>query len=117
MAQHALGSKDNKGLAPFAQRLPPEQMEILRGRGRLANLHIIVRCELKVALDAGARVLGPLAFIPMRQQNDYSGEQSPLVFARGNELVKDDLRAVGKVAELRLPHHQRFRKVSAVSIF
>ena len=32
------------------------------------------------------------------------------------ELVDDDLRAVGEVAELRLPHHQRLRVGEAVAV-
>src|SRR6185312_16576810 len=62
MAQHALGRKDDQWLAPRAHRLSPQQMEILRCRRRLANLHVVARGKLKIPLDASARVLRPLAF-------------------------------------------------------
>ena len=91
-------------------------MEVLRCGGRLADLDVVVRGELQIALDAGARMLRALAFIAMRQQHDHAGQQSPLVFAGRDELVDDNLRAVGKVAELRLPQHQRLGIVAAVAV-
>src|SRR5581483_5988147 len=93
-------------LAPRTQRLPPQHVEILRGSGGLAELDVVARGELQEALDARAGVLRPLAFVAVRQQQHQSGEQAPLVLARGDELVNDDLRAVGEVPELRLPQHQ-----------
>ena len=74
------------------------------------------RGELQVALDAGAGVFRPLAFVAVRQQHDQPGEQAPLVLAGDDELIDDDLRAVGEVAELRLPQHQRFGIVAAVAV-
>ena len=74
------------------------------------------RGELQVALDARAGVLRPLAFVAVRQQHDDAGEQTPLVLAGGDELVDDDLRAVGEVAELRLPEHQRLGIVAAEAV-
>ncbi len=82
-------------------------MEVLpRGR-RLANLHVVARAQLQIALDARAGVLRPLAFVAVRQQQNQPGKQVPLVFSGRDELIDDDLRAVGEVAELRLPRHQR----------
>ena len=107
MAQHALGGEDDERLAPGEQRLAAQQVEVLRrGRG-LADLHVVLGAELEVALDAGARVLRPLPLVAVRQQQHDAGEQVPLVLAGGDELVDDDLRAVGEVAELRLPADQR----------
>ena len=68
MAQHALRREDDQRLAPVAQRLPAQQMEILRRVRRLADLEIVARRELQKAFDAGAGVLRPLAFVAMRQQ-------------------------------------------------
>ena len=48
-------------------------------------------------------MLRSLPLITVRQQHHQSGEQSPFVFARGDELIDHNLRAVGKVAELRFP--------------
>ena len=116
MAQHALGREDDERLAPGAQRLAAQQVEILRGGRGLADLDVVARGELQVALDAGAGVLRALAFVAVRQQQHEAAEQAPLVFAGGDELIDDDLRAVGEVAELRFPQHQGFRVVAAVAV-
>ncbi len=78
-------------------------MEILRGGGRLADLYVVFGRELQIAFQACAGVLRALAFISVRQQHDESGEQAPLVFSGGNELINDDLRAVGEISELGFP--------------
>ena len=111
-----LGVKTMSGLRQERQRLTAQQMEILRGGGGLADLNIVVRGELEVALDAGAGVLRALAFVAVGQQQGEAAEQAPLVFAGGDELVDDDLRAVGEVAELRFPEDEGFGVVAAVAI-
>ncbi len=58
-------------------------------------------------------MLRALAFVAVRQQQRDAGQQAPLGFAGGDELVDDDLRAVGEVAELRFPQHERFGEVAA----
>ncbi len=58
------------------------------------------------ALGPRARVLGPLALVAVRQQEDERRLQPPLRAAGGDELVEDHLRAVDEVAVLRLPDHQ-----------
>ena len=65
-------------------------------RPRVAN------AQLQEALDAGRRVLRPLAVVAVRQGHDEAGALQPLALARGDELVDDDLRAVGKVADCRV---------------
>ncbi len=62
-----LGVKHDERLAPFAQRLTAQQVEVLRGGGGLADLHVVARGELQIAFDAGAGVLRALAFIAVRQ--------------------------------------------------
>src|ERR1700733_2663109 len=91
-------------------------MKILRGGGRLSYLDIVARGELEIALDARAGVLGALAFVAMRQKQDEAGEQIPLVFTGREELVDDDLRAVGKVAELRFPQRECLWVIAAVAV-
>jgi hypothetical protein len=91
-------------------------MEVLRGGGGLADLDVVLRGELEVALDAGAGVLRALAFVAVRQQHDEAGEQAPLGFAGGDELVDDDLRAVGEVAELRLPEDEGLGVVAGEAV-
>src|SRR5258708_34245695 len=117
MTQHALGSKDDQRLAPAAQRLTPQHMKILGGGGRLTDLDVLFGGGLEITLDASAGVFRTLAFVSVRQQQDETGEQAPLVFPGDEELVDDDLRAVGEVAELRLPQHQSVGIVAAESVF
>ena len=52
-------------------------------------------------------MFGPLPLITMRQQAYQPGHAQPLALARGDELVEDHLRAIRKIAELRLPHRER----------
>ena len=117
MAQHALGREDDQRLAPVTQRLPAQQVEILRGVGGLADLDVVPRCELQEALDARAGVFRALAFVAVRQQQHQAGKQFPLVFAGADELIDDCLRDVDEVAELRFPQDQRFGIVAAVAVF
>ena len=116
VAEHALRREDDQRLAPLAQRLAAQQVEVLRGGRGLADLDVVAGGELQVALDAGAGVLGALAFVAVREQERDAAEQSPLVFGGGDELVDDDLRAVGEVAELRFPQDERFGVVAAVAV-
>ena len=63
--------------------------------------------EREEALDPRRAVLGPLALVPVRQEQDEAVVLVPLVLGGDEVLVDDDLRAVDEVAELRLPHHER----------
>src|SRR5580692_1212694 len=72
MTQHALGRENNQRFAPVPQRLPPQQMKILRRVRRLADLKIISCCELQETFDARARVLRSLALIAVRQQKNHA---------------------------------------------
>ena len=67
MAQQALGRHDDQRLAPRSQHLPPQEVEELGRRRRIDHLHIVFGAELQEALEAGARVLGPLPFVAVRQ--------------------------------------------------
>src|SRR5215472_6450887 len=116
MPQHPFGSKNNERLAPATQRLTAQQMEILAGSRGLANLNVVLGRELKVSFNACARVLRSLAFITVRQEHHQSGKQSPFVLAGNNELINDDLRSIGKVAELRFPQHQGVWIIAAEAV-
>ena len=61
-------------------------------------------------------MLGALAFVAVREKHDDAGEQAPLGFAGGDELVDDDLRAVGEVAELGFPEDEGFGVVAGVAV-
>ena len=116
MAQHAFRREADQRLAPLAQSLTAQQVEVLRGRRRLADLHVIACAQLQIAFYAGAGVLRPLALIAVRQQQDEAAEQTPLFLAGADELVNDDLRPVGEVAKLCFPKGQRLREVTAEAI-
>ena len=45
----------------------------------------------------------------MRKQNDKATLSNPLGLSAANELIKDALRIVGEISELRLPADQRVR--------
>jgi len=55
------------------------------------------------------------AFISMWQQHNDATLANPLRLTTANELVKDTLRCVGKVAELSLPNHQCIRIAKGVA--
>ena len=91
-------------------------MEDLRRRGQVAHQHVVLGAELEEALDAPAGVLRPLALEAVREQQREAREPVPLVFARREELVDDDLRPVGEVAELGLPDHETIGVVEGVAV-
>src|ERR1700737_659775 len=103
MAQHTLRSKDDKRLAPGATNLAAQQVKILRGGGRLADLHVFFARELHETLDARAGMLRSLAFVAVWKKQDQAGGKIPFVYAGADELIDDDLRAVDEIAELRFP--------------
>ncbi len=56
-----------------------------------------------------------LPIIAMGQQHDQAVLTQPLGLAAHQKLVKDDLSAIGKVAKLRLPKHQRVWVLQRIS--
>src|SRR5271163_389046 len=117
MPQHAFRRKNAQWLAPNTKGLPAQHVEILRGCRGLANLQIVFRSQLHVALDARAGMLRALALIAVRQQKHETAGQIPFVFRGAQELIDDDLRAVGEVSELSFPHNQGFWIVATEAIF
>src|SRR5580704_1189509 len=117
MPQHALGRKDDERLAPNAQSLAAQHMEILRGRRWLANLHIIFGCKLHETLNARAGMLRPLPLITVREQKGQPAWQIPFIFRSAQKLIDDPLRTIREISELRLPHNQRLGIVAAEAIF
>ena len=92
------------GLRNVALQLPPQDMEIIRRRRAIGDLHIVFGAQLQIALEPRRGMFRPLALVAMRQQADEAGHAQPFALARGDELVEDHLRAIGEIAELRLPH-------------
>src|ERR1700677_1623265 len=117
MAQHALRREDDQRFAPVTQGLAAQQVKILCGVRGLRDLNIVLGAELQKALNAGAGVLRPLAFVAVRQKQDKTGKQVPFGFAGGNELVDDGLCHIYEITELRFPKYERFRIVTTVAVF
>ena len=114
--EQRLRREDDERLAPGAVDLPAQHVKELRGRRQVADLDVVLRGQLQEALDARARVLRALPLEAVRQEQDEAGEARPLVFRRDDELVDDDLRGVGEVAELRLPDDELVGSVEGVAV-
>ena len=86
------------------------------GRGDVRDADVALGREREEALLARARVLGAGALVAVRQQQREPRGLAPLGEPRDDELVDDHLRGVHEVAELRLPHHERLRRLDAVAV-
>src|ERR1700691_5804389 len=92
-------------------------MEEVRGRRAVGDLHIVFGAHLQITLEPGRRMFRPLPFVTMRQQADEARHTQPFALTRRDELVEDHLRAVGEIAELRLPDGKRVRLGKWITIF
>src|SRR5579884_1359559 len=92
-------------------------MKILRCCRWLAHLHVVTGGKLQEPFDTRAGVFWALSFVAMRQKQHQAGKQIPLILSGADKLVDNDLAAIGKVAELRLPEDQRFRIIAAIAVF
>ena len=115
-AQHRLRREDDERAARTGVGLTAQQVEVRGRRRRARERHVVLGGELQVALDARRRVVGPLALVAVRQQQHEAGALAPLLLGARDELVDDDLRAVGEVAELRLPDHERVGPLDRVAV-
>ena len=61
-------------------------------------------------------MFGPLPFVAVRQEHDEAAGPAPFRLAGGDELVDDDLRAVGEIAELGLPHDEHVGLVEGIAV-
>src|SRR5262249_56739128 len=94
-----------------------QDVEVVGRRGAVGDLPVILCAQLQVALEPRRGVLWPLTFIAMREQADETRHPQPLALAGRDELVEYDLRAVGEIAELRLPHHEGVWLGQRVAVF
>src|SRR5262245_20295216 len=91
-------------------------MEVLpRGRA-VRDADVPLGRKLEKALEARARVLWPVSFIPVREEEREARCLSPLRAAGHDELVDDHLRAIHEVAELRLPQDERLRGGDRIAV-
>ena len=82
-------------------------MEELRRGGAVRDSDVVLRSLLEEPLEPGARVLGPVSLVTVRQQQREPRRLAPLRATRDEELVDHDLGAVDEVAELRFPENKR----------
>src|SRR5579859_242059 len=61
-------------------------------------------------------MLWSLSFVAVRQQENERGMQAPLGPRGDDELVYHHLAGIGEIPELRLPEHQRARRMDAVAV-
>ena len=117
MAQQALRRQhdERQRIGVEQQRLPPQQVEVLRRGRAVGDAHVDVGRRLQEPLEPRARMIGPLALVAVRQQQHERRRQAPLGAARRDELVEHDLRAVDEVAVLRFPQHEPPRLLDVVA--
>ena len=116
VAQHRLRREHDQRPVDAVQRVPAQQVEVVRRRRRHRDRHRALGPQQQEPLDAARRVVGPLALVAVRQQQHHVGELAPLGLAGADELVDDRLRAVDEVAELGLPQHQCVRVADRVAV-
>src|SRR5688572_25097776 len=105
MPEQALGGHDHQRAWQLGEqsRLAAQQVKVLRRRGAVGDAHVALGRLLQEALQAGARMLRSLTLVAVGEKQHQRWLLSPLGTGRENELVQHDLRAVDKVAVLRLP--------------
>jgi hypothetical protein len=114
IAQQELRRENDERLSNSASivatvHLSAKEVEVLRRCGAIADLDVVLRAELKESLHAAARMLGPLPLMPVWQQQYKPARLVPLALGGHDELIDDDLSAIGEIAELSLPQDQRER--------
>src|SRR5581483_2147851 len=117
MPKQRLRSHHHQRLAEVPPHLPPKDVEVIRRRRAVCDLHIVLGTKLQVTLQPRRAVLRSLPFKSMRKKHDEAARAQPLCLAGGNELVDDALGAIGEIAELRLPQHQRLRVGQRIAVF
>src|SRR5262245_43889952 len=106
----------DEGLAELAMELTPQDVKVVGRRGAVRDLPIVLGAKLEIALEPRRGMFRPLALVTVRQQQHEPRHAEPFALARGNELIDDDLRAIGEIAELRFPQHERVRLGEAVPV-
>ncbi|MCY1505896.1 hypothetical protein D9M68_401240 [compost metagenome] len=117
VAQQRLRRHHDQRLAQRTDHLAAQHVVDLSRGGRYADLDVLLGAQLQVAFQTRGGVLRTLALVAVRQQHGQAAEALPLDLAAGDELVDHHLRAVGEVAELGFPDHQRVRRGGGVAVF
>ena len=98
------------------QRLAAQEVEVLRGRGRVDYPQIFLGRQLQKAFQPRRRMVWPLPLVAVRQQQDQRWGLVPLRSPRDEILVNHHLRRIDKVAKLRLPQHQMLGVFDVVAV-
>ena len=117
MAQQGFRRHQDERLAEVALELAAQDVEVVRRRRAVGDLHVVLGAHLQKTFEPRRRMFWPLAFVAVRQQADQAGHAQPFALARRDELVEHHLRAVGEVAELRFPQGQRIGLGERVTVF
>src|SRR6266545_1024098 len=117
MTQEAFRREDDERqrIGREKQRLPAEQVEVLRCRRAVCDAHVEVGGAFQKPLQPSTRVVRSLPFVPVRQEHRQRSGEPPLGASRRDELVENDLRPVDEVAVLRLPEHETALCLNAVA--
>jgi hypothetical protein len=114
--EQALWCQHHQRFAPSPQCLPAQKVKVLPGRGRLANLDVVFGSKLEESLHPRTRVFRTLSLVAVREEQNQSGQEAPLVLPGRDKLVQNNLGAVGKIAELSLPADERLGVIAAVTV-
>src|SRR5262249_48800630 len=117
MSQQTLGSHDHQRLAPGADGLAPQALEMLSGSRRINDLHIVFGAEMQKSFKTSAGVLGSLSFEAVGQKQNNPAESFPLVLPAGYELINNRLGGIPEIAELSLPENEPIGIIEAEAIF
>ena len=76
-AQQTLRRHDDERLDEIALHLPPQDVKILRGRGEIADLDVVLGAGLQKSLEPRAGMFRPLPFVTVRQEQDDAARPLP----------------------------------------
>src|SRR5205085_4089787 len=116
VAQETLWSNDDQRLAPTAQCLPTQTVEVLRRRGWIHNLQIVLDAQHEKTFEPRAGMLRSLAFKSVWQEQHQATKSLPFFLGAGDELIHDWLGDVPKVPKLRLPEDQPVRIIQTITV-
>ena len=115
--QQRFGRHQNERLAEIAVHLAAQDMEVIRRCGTIGDDPVVLSAHLQEPFKPGRAMFRPLAFVAMRQEHNQPRHAQPFAFARADELIKHDLRPIGKIAKLGLPKGQRIGLGQRIAIF
>ena len=116
MTQQALRRHDDQRLAIRTQHLPSQHVKHLRRRGWYTDLNIVFSTQLQESLESGRRVLRTLSLVAVWQEQRQATHAAPFCFAGADELINNHLGAIGEIAELAVPDHQRVRFCRGIAV-